>query len=781
MRTEQFTRISNVCCFLWLTGLSLNLSAARVNAEDPLPNTQRLALEGDLAGNMIDAIDRFLLQQLDEARASRLTKWQEQAADSETYESFLRSNRAKLQSMLGVVDERVAFDSPQLLATLKESARIASTPRYDVLRVRWPVIRGIHAEGLLLVPHQQVQADVIFLPDADQSPEQAVGLRAGIAEPSQAARRLAQAGCQVLIPTLISRQREPRNGRARLTHREYLYRSAFELGRHLIGYEVQQVLAAADWMSNAHPNRPLGIIGYGEGGMLALYASALDTRFHTTLVSGYVDRRASIWQQPIDRNVFGLLEHFGDAELIAMVAPRAMIIEAARAPELELPGEGGAPAQLVTPTLDAVRAEVERARGLVGGRDPIQLSVSHDESDNTKCGDALTLTVIQKFLSSLGNTASAQPHSIQNLDPLLPLETHAPLGDSNLRMKRLVQQIDDHNQRLLVESPYVRADFMRELKTRTLAEFQATVQPYREHFRRDIIGDFDFPQTAPNPRTRLRYQESKWIGYDVVLDVHEGIFAYGVLLVPRDLQAGERRPVVVCQHGLEGRPKDTIEGNHRAYHDFAAKLAERGYVVFAPQNIYLFQDRFRTLQRKANPLKKTLFSIMVPQHRQIVRWLGSLDFVDRERIGFYGLSYGGKSAMRIPALVPEYCLSICSADFNDWVWKNASTRSPYSYVWTGEYEIFEFNLGSTFNYAEMATLIAPRPFMVERGHFDGVAPDERVAHEFAKVRFLYQARLGLGDRCEIEWFSGPHTINGKGTFAFLDRHLRWSPKNAEQE
>ena len=132
--------------------------------------------------------------------------------------------------------------------------------------------------------------------------------------------------------------------------------------------------------------------------------------------------------------------------------------------------------------------------------------------------------------------------------------------------------------------------------------------------------------------------------------------------------------------------------------------------------------------------------------------------------------------MRIPALVDNYCLSICSADFNDWVWKNASTRSPYSYVRTGEYEIFEFDLGSTFNYSEMAALIAPRPFMVERGHFDGVAPDERVALEFAKVRHLYSARLGLGNRAEIEWFVGPHTIHAAGTFEFLDRHLGWEPE-----
>src|SRR5207237_929341 len=118
----------------------------------------------------------------------------------------------------------------------------------------------------------------------------------------------------------------------------------------------------------------------------------------------------------------------------------------------------------------------------------------------------------------------------------------------------------------------------------------------------------------------------------------------------------------------------------------------------------------------------------------ILDWLKIQSFVDPERIAFYGLSYGGKTAMRVPPLVKNYCLSICSADFNDWVWKNASTRSPYSYVWSGEYEIFEFDLGSTFNYAEMAALIAPRPFMVERGHFDGVAPDEGVVLAAAPAR-----------------------------------------------
>ena len=70
------------------------------------------------------------------------------------------------------------------------------------------------------------------------------------------------------------------------------------------------------------------------------------------------------------------------------------------------------------------------------------------------------------------------------------------------------------------------------------------------------------------------------------------------------------------------------------YHAFAAKLAERGFITFAPQNPYIFQDRFRTLQRKANPLKKTLFSIIMPQHQQIVDWLKTLPFVDPNASAF---------------------------------------------------------------------------------------------------------------------------------------------------
>jgi hypothetical protein len=128
--------------------------------------------------------------------------------------------------------------------------------------------------------------------------------------------------------------------------------------------------------------------------------------------------------------------------------------------------------------------------------------------------------------------------------------------------------------------------------------------------------------------------------------------------------------------------------------------------------------------------------------------------------------------MRVPPLVPRYCLSICSGDFTDWVRVITTNQDRYGYCFTSEYEIPEWNLGHVGSYAELAMLMSPRPFMVEQGHRDGGTPSDWVAGEFGKVRRHYDV-LGIGDRAEIEFFDGPHTINGQETYRFLHRHLDW--------
>jgi len=431
----------------------------------------------------------------------------------------------------------------------------------------------------------------------------------------------------------------------------------------------------------------------------------------------------------------------------------------------------GKPGKLHIPDKNEVKSEFARAQGFVEKLQPNKPTLTLIESDS-----AVSQETLSALIYSL-NPNSALAEGVESLN--LASRKHA-----SKRHDDQLAEILRHNQSLLQLAYESRIAYMKDLKTDSLDNFVKSTEPYRKKFSKDVIGEFVTDLLPDHARTR-KYQEGpKTISYQVEMDVFPDVTAYGILTLPKDLKldGSEKRPVVVCQHGLEGRPRHTVaEDKYSAYKSFSTHLAERGFITFAPQNPYILFDRFRTLQFKAQSIGRTLFSIAVPQHQQITDWLAKQPFVDGKRIGFYGISYGGKSAMRIPPLVKNYALSICSADFGEWVWKNAATDKRslrYSYANKGEYEIFEWNLGSTFNYAEMAALICPRPFMVERGHFDGVEPDDRVAQEYAKVRFLYQAKLKIGDRAEIEYIAGPHAIHEQGSYDFLHKHLNWPvPKN----
>ncbi len=717
---------------------------------------------------MLDGLHRHADNLTVRLSTERRQLWEEALAGPDA-KPFLAERRQRLRRILGAADAR----PPSLVSVLRvapDSDVLAQAGRVTLRAVRWTVLEAFCAEGILLEPAGTPRAAVILLPDCDQTPEALCGLGEGSLD-NPVGLMLAQAGCRVLVPALLNRD-DTHSGLpgVRMTnqpHREYVYRAAYELGRHVIGLDVQAVSAAFDWLAPGGET-PGVVLGYGEGGLAALFAAAVDERVALCVVSGFFGPREGLWQEPIYRNVFRLLRECGAAETAALVAPRRLILEASRHPQVDGPPpvregrSGAAPGRITTPCFEAVRAEWEAACRLwalaaPGEGSPVLVGDGSCEPWSRAC--------LRAVAEALGLTRlvppRVRPRAATRVDPAA-------------RQERLFRGMLATTQAWLDEAEFRRAQLWARTEPPNEASWNSFREEYRRQFWEEVIGKLPPADRPPCPRTRLVYTTEQWSGYEVYLDVWQDVFAYGVLLVPRDLQPGERRPVVVCQHGLEGTPRDVIEATDSvgAYRQFAARLAERGFVVYAPQNPYTGGDQFRSLQRRLNPLGFTLFSVIVRQHETALAWLAGLPFVDPARIGFYGISYGGKTAMRVPAILDGYCLSICSADYNEWIWKNASARHRYTYLITGEYEIFEFDLGNTFNYAEMARLIYPRPFMVERGHHDGVAPDEWVAYEYARA-FRWYDLLGHRDRIAIEIFDGPHAINGQGTFEFLHRHLSW--------
>lgn len=756
-----------------------------------LPGAQPLAWEGDLSARMTAGIGRYLDRRTAAAPVARASRWQRDFTSVAAYSASVDTNRARLRTVLGIVDSRVAPPMTEVVSEEDPAPAAASAAAYRVSAVRWRVFDGVNGEGLWLRPVQAPVAVVIAIPDAAHTPEMLAGLAPGIPAASQWARRLAEQGCEVLIPALVDRSDaysgNPRLGRfTNQPHREWIYRQAFEMGRTLPGLEIQKILAAVDWIvdrqsrareGGAGDRLRVGVAGQGEGGLIALHAAAVDPRLDAAVVSGYFDSRQGLAAEPIYRNLFGYLSEFGDAETASLIAPRRLVVEFSEPPRVSGPPaarsgrSGAAPGKIEAPEFESVDGEVERARKLtedLPGGGGIEF-VHGAEGMFAGPGSDKALVV---FLEGLGV-------KLKEFAPASPTPAfrvvEARVAE---RQRRQVRELEGFVQQLLRDSERVRAvGTWDHLKGGDTPEWRAAAAAGRESLWRDVIGRLPDPSQAPDPRARPVLDRDTWTADEIVLDVFPDVFAWGWLMRPKDLKPGERRPVVVCQHGLEGLPADTVNEDRSSpawavYKGFAAQLVRRGFVVYAPHNPYRGGDAFRGIQRKANPLGLSLYSFILAQHQASLKWLASLPFVDPDRIGFYGLSYGGKTAMRAGPLLEAYRCVVCSGDFNDWVMKNVTVDSRYSYMFMGEYELPEWNLGHTFNYAEMAMLIAPRPFLVERGHDDSVAPDSWVAAEFAKVRRGY-LKLGAPAAAEIEFFDGPHTIHGEASFRFLHRNLSW--------
>jgi len=441
---------------------------------EPLAGTQPLAIDGDLSVQMVAGIGRWLDRETARVSALRV------GAGS------VEERRERLRRILGAVDELRpgALELVNGLFPANEWRPTGSPAASQVVanHVRWPVFDDVVGEGLLLQPVGAPRAVVIVLPDADQTPEMLAGLQPGWPGEAHFARRLAERGCLVVVPALVDR-RSTWSGSARLKrftnqpHREWIYRQTFGLGRSLIGYEVQSVQAALDAAAKDAPGVPVGVFGYGEGGLLALCSTALDPRIAVGVVSGYFGPRAGLWQEPIDRNLFGLLRSFGDVEIAALAAPRRVLVEQCLAPAVDGPPPGrgaAAPGRIATPAVAEAEAEVRRANGLAS---TTHVTFLHG-ANAALPGRGETL---EAFLSALGvRGAAANPNA---LHPRGDFSTAA----SDARQQRMVRAWEAHTQRLLRHSDSARAPKLW-ASLKKPADFSAAQAELRRELWEDVIG-----------------------------------------------------------------------------------------------------------------------------------------------------------------------------------------------------------------------------------------------------------------------------------------------------
>ena len=371
-------------------------------------------------------------------------------------------------------------------------------------------------------------------------------------------------------------------------------------------------------------------------------------------------------------------------------------------------------------------------------------------------------------------------------------ETSDPIyhpGDIDPLRERLYGCWDRYLDRLICEAEDERpARWSRDLSS--IEAYLASVEPNRHRFLQ-MVGGWPQERCELNARREELAQTDRYRLERVFLTVLPGVETDCLLLTP---PGDGQRPAVLAQHGLSGTPEEVcgfVDTPHQAlYNRLGIRLVEEGYVVIAPHMAGGFGtpqwgapyaggepqqawNRARAqLSRKSRLVGREIQGLEMLALSRAVDYLQSLDAVDPDRIGMYGLSQGGQSALWLPALDQRIRASVCAAFFNDRKIKQVGPSEHISiYLYTEEEDKIYTGQLLEFADSDIASLICPRAFFVEAGKQDKAVWWKDAAREFAKLKAIYE-RLGIGDRAGICIHEGGHECRMVESFAFLAQHLK---------
>ncbi|MFH1265652.1 MAG: dienelactone hydrolase family protein, partial [Planctomycetota bacterium] len=588
---------------------------------------------------------------------------------------------------------------------------------------------------------------IIVCPDAETWPERFAGLD-GDSELPKWITGLVARGASVYLPQSIERlQDHPYSKTANSKDRRMiLYRLGYPVGRTMPGLDVQDSLAAVDYLAGRADvdTSRIAMVGVGQGGMTALYTTAVDRRVSAVVVADYFQVRDYCWEEPVDRRLSRQLLEFGDAELAALVAPRPLWI--ARRSDSAIPNER------------VEEEEVGRAaRFYEGLRVRDRLALVADQPD---------VSAVEQSVSLLADALKLPPPAS---DFHLP-EASVPDDDAKrLRDAHFEERLA--YLRALIGESEAKRDAKWRLTDRPPSEFPQVKKAMLEEYR-NLIGEVPTGDVPLDPKTELALSTPKYKLYRITLDVTEDVEVYGNLLIPNEIDG--RTAAVICQHGLSGTHEMTTGlgmTKDTAYHEFARHLAEHGYVVFSPYLMQRHWQEINVLVRQADALGMMRVAMPVAKTRRVVDFFETLPFVDPKRVGYYGLSYGGYSAIWISPLEDRLAATVISGHFNDWRSKITNDTLHTSYLWHPDEDFYNWDVLHRFTHPELVAMIAPRPACVEFGERDGITTPEWTAYAWKQV-VSWRDRLGLSDRISLAHYDGVHEVHAVEAVDFLDRFLR---------
>ena len=342
------------------------------------------------------------------------------------------------------------------------------------------------------------------------------------------------------------------------------------------------------------------------------------------------------------------------------------------------------------------------------------------------------------------------------------------------------------------ETDYTPSRYLKKLRERIVPElsFSATNETefiewqarMRERLT-SLLGGFPKSKCELHPRELERVETQSYTREKVVIESDPGCFVPMYVFVPKGNKG--TFPAVLAIHGHGRGMRDVAglwdsekdrEAIEQCSHDYGRRFAEKGCMVFAPEMMGFGERReaddklegndkssCRTLSWHAVTIGRTAIGIRVWDVIRTIDYAETRHECDTDRgVGCVGFSGGGTVTLFSSAFESRIRCAIISGYFN--TFEDSILAMPHcdcNYV------------PGIRRYAEMwdiASMIAPRPLLIESGVGDDIFPIEATKAAYAKVSEAYKA-LGVEEKLDIDIHDQGHRFSGRKAFDWMDRWM----------